>query len=179
MNSAKIREQQQKAVGFATRREGNNTDSSVGRGGSHDEFTSQTVQSRGRDRTCLNCGRTGHEKSACWQVIGFSELFTERGGRGTRGASRGGGRGNGTSRGRGQINTAYATTANPAGSTAELTPEQWRAITQIINNKSTSSDKLSGKNMGDVIIDTGTSHQHEILIFLSISKTYHRVKWVS
>lgn len=54
---------------------------------------------------------------------------------------------------------AFVTTSNPVGSTPpELTPEQWRAITQIINNKSNSSDKLSGKDTGDVIIDIGASH---------------------
>lgn len=55
---------------------------------------------------------------------------------------------------------AFATTSNPVGFTPpELTPEQWRAITQIINNnKSNSSDKLSAKDMGDLIIDIGASH---------------------
>lgn len=65
LNFSKIREQQQEVVGFAIRREGNNGDPSVARGSSHDDTASQTSQNRGRDRTCSNCGRTGHEKSAC------------------------------------------------------------------------------------------------------------------
>ncbi|XP_009110495.1 uncharacterized protein LOC103836034 [Brassica rapa] len=142
LNSAKIREQQQEAVGFTTRRD--NGDLSVGRGGSHDDFTSQVF--RTKDNIEL--------------LIGYPKWFTERRGRGTCGTSRGGGgRGNSSSLGRGQSNAAFATISNPVGSTPpELTPEQWRAITQIINNKSNSSDKLSGKDTGDVIIDTCTSH---------------------
>lgn len=162
LNSAKSREQQQDAVGFATRREGNNVDS-------RDDSSPQGGQNRGRDRVCSNCGRSGHDKSACWQIIGYPEWFTERGGRGTRGLSRGGGR-SGTSRGRGQSNAAYATNANqsnvayatnanPTGaSSPEITLEQWRAISQILNEKSKSSEKSSGKNMGYVILDTGASH---------------------
>lgn len=89
LNSAKTREQQQDAVGFVSRRDNNNGDVSGGRGGARDEFGSQN---RGKDRSCSNCGRTGHDKSTCWQLIGYPEWFTERGGRGTRGSSRGGGR---------------------------------------------------------------------------------------
>ena len=160
LNSAKIREHQQEAVGFVGRRQGSNSDSRTVAGGLHDDYVSQSSQSGGRVRTCSNCGRTGHDKCTCWQLIGYPEWFTERGGRGTRGSSRGGGRSNGLSRGSGQSNVAYATSANPTtASTPGLTPEQWRTITQIINNnKSNSSDKLSGKDMGDLIIDTGASH---------------------
>lgn len=46
LNSTKIREQQQEAVGFTTRHEGNNGDLSVGRGGSHDDFTSQACRTK-------------------------------------------------------------------------------------------------------------------------------------
>ncbi|XP_056852361.1 uncharacterized protein LOC130501453 [Raphanus sativus] len=142
LNSAKSREQQQEAVGFATRRDGSGGE--TGRGGSRDESASQFPQNRGRDRNCSHCGRSGHDKSNCWQLVGYPEWFTERGGRGTRGASRGGGRG-GLSRGRGQSNTAYATNANPSErSASDLTPEQWRAITQILNEKPSTSDKMSG-----------------------------------
>lgn len=48
---------------------------------------------------CTNCGRNGHDKKDCWQLIGFPEWFTER--------NQGGSRGRGTStrgRGRGRQN---------------------------------------------------------------------------
>lgn len=152
LNSAKIREQQQEAVGFVSRRENNSGEL----GGGHDALP--TSQYRGKDRNCSNCGRTGHEKSTCWQLIDYPEWFTERGGHGTRGASRGGGRG-GASRGRGQSNVAFATSANPGATAPELTAEQWRVITQILQEKSSgASDKMSGKDMGDVILETGASH---------------------
>ena len=160
LNSAKTREQQQDAVGFVSRRENSNGDLSGGRGGVRDEFGSSTSnsQNRGKDRSCSNCGRPGHDKNTCWQLIGYPEWFTERGGRGTRGTSRGGGR-SGASRGRGQSNAAYATSANPGATIPELTAEQWRAISQILQEKpSGSSDKMSGKKLGDVILDTGASH---------------------
>ena len=63
-------------------------------------FVAKTMQregeegvARGRNSIiCGNCGRTGHEKKECWQIIGFPEWFTERNqasGRGGRGRGRG------------------------------------------------------------------------------------------
>lgn len=67
-----------RVLGFATRREGSTSgDSTGGRNGSRDEHSSSVSQKRGRDRTCSNCGRSGHEKNACWQLIEYPEWFTE------------------------------------------------------------------------------------------------------
>lgn len=42
---------------------------------------------RGRScsMACSHCGRTGHEKKACWKIIGFPEWWTERNQGGNRG----------------------------------------------------------------------------------------------
>lgn len=74
-----------------------------------------------------------------------------------RGSSRGRGGGSyGRGGGRGTAHTAHASSSYGSGS-SDLTPDQWRAITQIINDgkSSASSEKLSGKNFGDVILDSG------------------------
>lgn len=94
LESAKNREQTQEVVGFATRREGE--DNNNGRRDTPDQgnITESYNGSRARDRLCSHCGKTGHEKNSCWQLIGYPEWTAERGGsRGGRGFSRGGGRG--------------------------------------------------------------------------------------
>lgn len=115
---------------------------------------------------CSHCGRTGHEKRDCWQLVGYLEWYTERNaGRGQSSGSRGrGGRGSG-GRGRGQVSNAHATSSNTS-SFAEFTPDQLRAFSQILQTKANAastpapaSDKLSGKkHFGEVILDTGASH---------------------
>ncbi|XP_019090632.1 PREDICTED: uncharacterized protein LOC104737602 isoform X1 [Camelina sativa] len=165
LNSAKVCEQQHEAVGFLARREQGSGDANTARRDSREEsnFGGQSFGgNRGRDRLCSNCGRAGHEKNSCWQIVGYPEWFSERNGRGGRGSNRGGGRGGFSGgRGRGQVNIAYATSANPnvAGST-NLTPEQMlHALSQMLKEKSSGGgDKLIGKICGDVILDTGASH---------------------
>ncbi|CAN7135355.1 unnamed protein product [Brassica rapa subsp. narinosa] len=67
--------------------------------------------------------------------------MNEKRGRGGSGRGRGGNAG----RGRGTAHAAHATSSQGAGS-SDLTPEQWRAISQIINDgkSSAQSEKLSG-----------------------------------
>ena len=84
LNSVKKRESQQNAVGFATKKELRS-----------DQLTPITESGRReRGAQCSNCGRTGHEKSTCWQLVGFPDWWEDRsenrGGGGNRGASRGG-----------------------------------------------------------------------------------------
>ena len=51
-------------------------------------------------------------------------------------------------------------TSSHGSASNELTPEQWSKITQIIQEGKSNggNDKLSGKTLGDFIIDTGASH---------------------
>lgn len=167
LESAKTRELKSDAVGFTTRRDTATAEEQVGGGsrrdsrdGSSQGHKVEFLSGRNRDRVCSHCGKTGHEKNTCWQIIGYPKWMTERGGgRGGRGFSRGSGRGSGAGRGRGTTaNTAHATSPH-VSTISDLTQEQLKAITQIIQNRpSGSADKLSGKNLGEVIIDTGASH---------------------
>nr|AAC67205.1 putative retroelement pol polyprotein [Arabidopsis thaliana] len=153
--SVQIREQQQSAIGFLTRQ------SEVTADGRTD---SSIIKSRDRSVLCSHCGRSGHEKKDCWQIVGFPDWWTERtngGGRGSSSRGRGGrsSGSNNSGRGRGQVTAAHATTSN-LSPFPEFTPDQLRVITQMIQNKNNgTSDKLSGKmKLGDVILDTGASH---------------------
>lgn len=152
LEAAKTREQTQDAVGFTARREtedqnATNARREAGGQGSKAEFS---TGNRARDRFCSHCRKTGHEKNACWQLVGYPEWTAERGGsRGGRGFNKGGGRGN-YGRGRGSIaNVAHATAPN-ASTLTDLTLEQVKAITQILQDRQGgSSEKLSGKILGD------------------------------
>ncbi|CAA7015697.1 unnamed protein product [Microthlaspi erraticum] len=155
--NAKARETQTDAVGFATRR-----DSSMEM--VQQQLTAWNPQNKNKERSnllCSHCGKTGHEKAFCWQIIGFPEWVTERAGRGGggRGASRGGRGSVSLGRGRGQANVAHATSSN-ASVFPEFTAEQWKAISLMAQTQSGGGnpDKLSGKRFGDVIIDIGASH---------------------
>ena len=144
LNSTKEREIQQNAVGFTTKKE--TVDSS------------NTSQTR-RSTQCSHCGRSGHEKANCWQLVGFPACWEERStNRCENRASRGRG-GSDRNRSSGaRVNNAQATTSN-SSSFPVFTEEQLRALTQMINEKTKSSDKLSGKNIhGDLILDTRASH---------------------
>lgn len=79
-------------------------------------------------------------------------------GRGGRGGSNGG-YGRGGASGRGAANTAHATNSH-GSSASDLSPKQWKAVTQIPNKRRSGgqSEKLSGNPIGDVIIDSGASY---------------------
>ncbi|CAA7060014.1 unnamed protein product [Microthlaspi erraticum] len=186
--SARLRDQNQEALGFATRRDEVSLSSRREQSQSSDS-RSDVPNSIRRDKNvlCAHCGRSGHEKKDCWQLVGFPEWWNERNNGFGRGGGRGrGGRGagvNNSGRGRGQANAAHATSSN-ASSFPEFTPDQWKALSKLIQEKSgeASSDKLSGKKgYGDVILDTGASHHmtgnlsllhnlETILPFLSASR---------
>ena len=158
LNSVKNRESQQSAIGFATKSEPEQVTRRTGSVGS------------GRRTQCGHCGRTGHDKTNCWQLIGFPDWWEERqpsnrgNTRGSRGGARGGhGRGSsGFDRSHNtgaRVNNAHATTSN-SSSFPGFTEEQWTSLSQMITERTrSSSDKLSGKNIhGDLILDTGASH---------------------
>lgn len=149
LNSSKEKEAQHNAVGFSTKKEALDS--------------TNTAQTR-RTNQCAHCGRSGHEKSKCWQLVGSPDWWEERSAnRGDNRASRGGrgrgGSGSDRSRNSGtRANSAQATTSN-SSSFPVFTEEQVRALTQMISEKTKSSERLSGKNKyGDLILDTGASH---------------------
>ena len=152
LTSSRNCELQQDAVGFVARHAEN---------GSHSD-NQNPDSSILRNRLCSHCGRRGHDKKDCWQIVGFPEWWTERADRTDRGGSgRGRGRGgrnsNSGGRGRGQVTAAHATSSN-FSAFPEFTQDQWKVLTQLIQEKS-GSDKLSGKEKyGNVILDTGASH---------------------
>lgn len=155
LTATRSREQKEEAVGFVARQ---SSSSNSQKGDNQNKVENTILRAR---MLCSHCGKTGHDKRDCWQIIGFPEWFTERnGGRGQGGGSRGrGGRGNG-GRGRGQASNAHATSSNSSSFT-EFTPDQLRALSQLLQDKAnpSASDKLSGKkSYGDVILDTGASH---------------------
>ncbi|KAL9447402.1 hypothetical protein AB3S75_014964 [Citrus x aurantiifolia] len=123
----------------------------------------------GEKSVCKHCGKTGHEISSCFKIIGYPEWWTANRGKGNTG-------------GRGQINNfagrskSHAAVANaalmPAGGggnqasptlsaqdraalAATLTDDQWATMVNMLNsqNKDVSKEKLSGK----WILDTGAS----------------------
>lgn len=168
LSSARAREQTRDAVGFVTRRESSGDPSTepVAYLGKSDNpvgnKTNSILRSNNKTMLCSHCGRSGHEKRDCWQIIGFPDWWAERGqGRGVGRGQRG--RGNG--RGRGQVTTAHATTSNQSVF-SDFSPDQLKMLQQLINEKANNEkqgtggvEKLSGKkDLGNVILDTGASH---------------------
>ena len=60
LSSAKDREVQQSAVGFATKKESSEASNNSG---------------STKYNQCTHCGRKGHEKSNCWQLVGFPDWW--------------------------------------------------------------------------------------------------------
>lgn len=141
LTTARGRDHQPEAVGFVARQHSNSSQ----RDSTNDSTSSKGDNSIMRARSiCSHCGRTGHEKRDCWQLVGFPDWFNDRsGGRGNGAGNRGRGRGT-NSRGRGQANVAQATSSN--SSFPELTTDQWKVLSQMIQEKAgnSASDKLSG-----------------------------------
>ncbi|KAK9190783.1 hypothetical protein WN943_019393 [Citrus x changshan-huyou] len=123
----------------------------------------------GEKSVCKHCGKTGHEISSYFKIIGYPEWWTANRGKGNTG-------------GRGQTNNSagrsksHAIVANaaliPTGEggnqviptlsaqdwaalAATLTDDQWATMVNMLNsqNKDVSKEKLSGK----WILDTGAS----------------------
>lgn len=104
LNSAKNREQQQEAMSFVTRRgpQHNETVNFVSRRDSekhvlrhdthvsHTDSASFTRGNRTNNRLYSHCGIWGHDKSACWQIVGYPEWMTDQNRNGSRGIGRGG-----------------------------------------------------------------------------------------
>ena len=129
--------------------------------------SSQGISGRG-SRKCSHCGRSGHDKEYCYQLVGYPEGWRGRvPGRG-RGFERGG-RGGRSIVGRGFAGT---TTGGRGYGSSEitnddrlqaptLTDDQWAQFLSAIKNTSSgsSNEKISGTyNSDDWIIDTGASN---------------------
>ncbi|XP_010501854.1 PREDICTED: uncharacterized protein LOC104779171 [Camelina sativa] len=105
MSSTRLREQREETVGFLAR-----SDASSG-------SKPESLISKSRF-SCSHCGRSGHEKRDCWQLVAFPDWWTERSEKISAGRGSGGrGRGRGTSynvSGRGRVHpvAAHATSSN-------------------------------------------------------------------
>ena len=108
---------------------------------------------------CSNCGRSGHEKKDCWQIIGFPEWYTERNQSGGRERDR-------TNSSRANAVHAHGTSSHGASGNhtsliPQLTPDQWASLTALLERQKTTPIPvgLNGTvQTGEVIIDTGASH---------------------
>lgn len=102
---------------------------------------------------CSACGRTGHEASACFKVIGYPEWWGDRpkyriDNRGSQAATNGRGRGYPPRANVTQVNTAAAgssseLTEQDRQGLSGLTDDQWATIQKLINTGK-SATNLSG-----------------------------------
>lgn len=69
LNSSRVTEQRQEAVGFLVRQEQSSNHSESG-----NRVESSIVKSR--PVVCSHCGRTCHEKKDCWSIVGFPDWWT-------------------------------------------------------------------------------------------------------
>ncbi|KAL1213809.1 hypothetical protein V5N11_009986 [Cardamine amara subsp. amara] len=107
--------------------------------------------SRGRPSfTCTHCGKSGHEISRCYQLIGYPDV-SSLAGRG-RGKGRGKGRGHGVSFAAGRANSAQLTagvSASPHTLTSldreglSLSDSQWEQLVNLLRTPAPLS-RLSG-----------------------------------
>lgn len=117
---------------------------------------------------CTHCGKTGHEISRCFEIIGYPEGWGH-GGRSVHGG-RGGGRSKG--RGRASANSVQGTSVGPQNSSRDdsqlqilgLTSAQVKQIMAILANSSMSNssgtdEKLHSKAYETKwLLDSGASH---------------------
>ncbi|XP_013622886.1 PREDICTED: uncharacterized protein LOC106328890 [Brassica oleracea var. oleracea] len=144
-------ETRQEAAGFLVKSESSQSENHPNGGA-----IAAVARSRG-GMVCSHCGRTGHDKKDCWQIIGFPDWWTERNQTGERG---------GHGRGRGRGRTLARSNAMQAAGTAgqgvpSLTNEQWASLAALLEQQKLTPipDKLNGKiQIGEVILDTGASH---------------------
>lgn len=87
----KREQQQQEVIGFVSRRDSHGQIGYVQRRDHQTDFSSQSskydIQGRPENSIihphnilCSHCGRSGHEKHDCWQIVGFPDWWNERNG---------------------------------------------------------------------------------------------------
>lgn len=130
-------ETKQDAVGFMAK-----SDPSQSENTTMNASITAVARSRGA-MACSHCGRTGHEKKDCWQIIGFPEWWNERNQAGECG---GRGRRRGCGRNQARSNAVQASTS--AGSSIpSLTNEHWASLTALLEQQKMTPipEKLNGK----------------------------------
>ncbi|VFR02161.1 unnamed protein product [Cuscuta campestris] len=145
--------------------------------------TSKFDRDATKDLKCKHCGLSGHEKSGCFQLVGYPEWWGDRprvlnpgrgNGRGNNTGGRRGGRGGNAGRAnRGGAGGGPA--GGPAAHTAQanatdggralhqpnlpsLTTNQWNTLMGLLNKKDSGMEsKFSGMTNTSWIIDSGAS----------------------
>ncbi|XP_010536310.1 PREDICTED: uncharacterized protein LOC104811346, partial [Tarenaya hassleriana] len=127
--------------------------------------------SKDKSSSCTHCGRAGHSVDSCFEIHGFPDWWSERGGRGKHARGRGG---RNSGRGRGQsvrANAAQTSATGPQPKQSHLasnpgslglsgiTPDQWKTLVELVNATrvgptDTTSGLPDGKHVSSV--QTGT-----------------------
>ncbi|KAJ4769381.1 hypothetical protein LUZ62_053638 [Rhynchospora pubera] len=120
--------------------------------------------------SCTNCGKTGHDITRCYEIIGYPAGWV-RGGRGTRGG-RSGGRGRGRGRASahavhthtGAVDTGVGTGEVNQPNIPGLSESQLKQILAIVNGSNSAgvnsaNEKLQGNYFSPQwLLDSGASH---------------------
>lgn len=123
--------------------------------------TTSSMRPTNRDpsRLCTACGRSGHEASSCWKVVGYPEWYGR--GRGSTGCGRRNSGPTPTPRANttqiiGASTASQPTTVNLTDADRQglsgVTEDQWKIIQRIVGS-TPKPDTLSGKNNVVWILD--------------------------
>ncbi|CAL9232472.1 unnamed protein product, partial [Arabidopsis halleri] len=123
--------------------------------------------------TCSHCGKTGHDKSQCYKIVGYPEWWNEpshpNAGRGNSGRGRGSTRGRGRGRGppfSASHVSAAVTTSSPTTGTTQLTDSQLTALADFVekNKKSIGASKEGFPGKSEKLILYGTHSRFNLII---------------
>lgn len=159
LNSMKVNEERISAVGLSA-----TTSSRPLEQASATRFTHPST-------ACTHCGKTGHDATNCFQLVGFPEWWTDKskltGGRGSDKTIRGRGRGGRGSGFRANNATTRESESQPSG-IPNFTADQLAALANFLNGqKQSSTEKHYGKR--NKLYLYGTDSKHDIIIDSSAS----------